>query len=33
MEWPEKIPNLLPEDVSTVKIEILDAKTRQISWD
>jgi len=33
MEWPEKIPNLLPDDVSTVKIEILDAKTRQISWD
>ncbi|WP_396637911.1 tRNA (adenosine(37)-N6)-threonylcarbamoyltransferase complex ATPase subunit type 1 TsaE [Maribacter sp. R77961] len=33
MEWPEKIPNLLPGDVNTVKIEILDAKTRQISWD
>jgi len=33
MEWPEKIPNLLPSDVRTIKIEILDATTRQISWD
>lgn len=32
MEWPEKIPNLLPDDVSTVKIEILDATTREILW-
>ena len=32
MEWPEKIPNLLPDDIRTVKIEILDATTREISW-
>lgn len=33
MEWPEKIPSLLPENITKLKIEILDATTREISWD
>jgi tRNA threonylcarbamoyladenosine biosynthesis protein TsaE len=31
MEWPEKIPFLLPDDLIALKIEILDATTRRIS--
>ena len=31
MEWPEKIPSLLPENLVTLKIEILDSTTRRIS--
>lgn len=30
MEWPEKIPNLVPEDAQIIKIEILDAHTRKL---
>ncbi len=33
MEWPEKIPSLLPKNIANIKIEILDATTREISWD
>ncbi|SNR47850.1 tRNA threonylcarbamoyladenosine biosynthesis protein TsaE [Maribacter sedimenticola] len=31
MEWPEKIPNLTPENMHTLKIEILDQKTRKLT--
>ena len=31
MEWPEKIPNLIPDDVQTIQIEILDEQTRRLS--
>jgi len=31
VEWPEKIPNLLPEEAKEIHISILDATTRQIS--
>lgn len=31
MEWPEKIPSLLPDNVIALKIEILDTSTRKIS--
>lgn len=31
MEWPEKIPSLLPGDLIKLKIEILDSTTRRIS--
>ncbi|TLP79660.1 tRNA (adenosine(37)-N6)-threonylcarbamoyltransferase complex ATPase subunit type 1 TsaE [Maribacter sp. ACAM166] len=30
MEWPEKIPNLVPQDAQIVKIEIVDEKTRKL---
>jgi tRNA threonylcarbamoyladenosine biosynthesis protein TsaE len=30
MEWPEKIPNLVPTDAQIIKIEILSEKTRKI---
>lgn len=30
MEWPEKIPNLVPPDAQIIKIEIVDAKTRKL---
>jgi tRNA threonylcarbamoyladenosine biosynthesis protein TsaE len=30
MEWPEKIPNLVPIDAQIIKIEILDEKTRKL---
>ena len=33
MEWPEKIPNLLPDTAQRITIEILDTTTRQISWE
>jgi tRNA threonylcarbamoyladenosine biosynthesis protein TsaE len=32
MEWPEKIPNLLPEDVLIVKIKINHDYSRTIIW-
>ena len=31
MEWPEKIPSLLPENLVALKIEILNSTTRRIS--
>ncbi len=30
MEWPEKIPNLIPDDVQSIHIEILDEQTRRL---
>ncbi|HIY75155.1 MAG TPA: tRNA (adenosine(37)-N6)-threonylcarbamoyltransferase complex ATPase subunit type 1 TsaE [Candidatus Sphingobacterium stercorigallinarum] len=30
VEWPEKIPNLIPEDALLVRIDVLDEKTRRI---
>jgi tRNA threonylcarbamoyladenosine biosynthesis protein TsaE len=30
MEWPEKIPNLVPIDAQIIKIEILGEKTRKL---
>ncbi|WP_036154190.1 tRNA (adenosine(37)-N6)-threonylcarbamoyltransferase complex ATPase subunit type 1 TsaE [Maribacter forsetii] len=30
MEWPEKIPSLIPNDVQNIKIEILDETTRKL---
>ena len=30
IEWPEKIPSLIPADATTINIEIIDAKTRKI---
>lgn len=30
MEWPEKIPNLIPKDVQEITIEILDKSTRRL---
>ena len=30
MEWPEKIPNLVPIDAQIIKIEILSEKTRKL---
>lgn len=32
MEWPEKIPSLLPNDVSKIEIEILSPTKRRISF-
>jgi tRNA threonylcarbamoyladenosine biosynthesis protein TsaE len=32
MEWPEKIPSLVPENSVTVRIEILSPTERQISF-
>lgn len=31
IEWPEKIPNLLPEEAKEIQISIIDAHTRKIS--
>ncbi len=31
MEWPEKIPNLIPNDAQSIQIEILDTETRRLS--
>ncbi|APQ18888.1 tRNA (adenosine(37)-N6)-threonylcarbamoyltransferase complex ATPase subunit type 1 TsaE [Maribacter hydrothermalis] len=31
MEWPEKIPNLVPPDAQIIIIEIIDAKTRKLT--
>lgn len=33
IEWPEKIPNLLPEEARVIKIEVLDADKRIITID
>ena len=30
MEWPEKIPNLVPENAQIIQIEILDENTRKL---
>lgn len=30
MEWPEKIPNLLPTDIQNITIEIIDETTRKL---
>ncbi|MBU2901905.1 tRNA (adenosine(37)-N6)-threonylcarbamoyltransferase complex ATPase subunit type 1 TsaE [Maribacter dokdonensis] len=30
MEWPEKIPNLLPADIQNITIEIIDETTRKL---
>ena len=30
IEWPEKIPNLIPEDAHTITIEIIDPETRRL---
>ena len=32
IEWPEKISSFLPDDAVNVRIEILDANTRKISF-
>lgn len=32
MEWPEKIPNLIPKDVQEITIEILDESTRRLKF-
>jgi len=31
IEWPEKIPSLIPEDATSLRIEILDVDTRKIT--
>jgi len=31
VEWPEKAPNLVPEDALFLKIEVLDPSLRRIS--
>ena len=31
IEWPEKIPNLLPEEAKEIQISIVDPDTRKIS--
>lgn len=31
VEWPEKAPDLLPDDVVNITIQLLDAATRQIT--
>ncbi|WP_312134537.1 tRNA (adenosine(37)-N6)-threonylcarbamoyltransferase complex ATPase subunit type 1 TsaE [Sphingobacterium sp.] len=30
IEWPEKIPNLLPDDAVNIEIEIIDTQSRKI---
>ncbi|WP_419211432.1 tRNA (adenosine(37)-N6)-threonylcarbamoyltransferase complex ATPase subunit type 1 TsaE [Maribacter sp. X9] len=30
MEWPEKIPNLLPDDIQIIRIEIINENTRRL---
>jgi tRNA threonylcarbamoyladenosine biosynthesis protein TsaE len=32
IEWPEKIPHLLPENTMHVYINVVDEKTRRIRW-
>jgi tRNA threonylcarbamoyladenosine biosynthesis protein TsaE len=32
IEWPEKIPTLLPETIFTIKLTILDTETRSITY-
>ena len=31
MEWPEKIPNLVPSDAQHLKIDIIDERTRKLT--
>jgi tRNA threonylcarbamoyladenosine biosynthesis protein TsaE len=31
IEWPEKIPDLLPDHYTTIRIEVLDSNSRSIS--
>ena len=31
IEWPEKIPSLLPEDATEIRIEIIDKETRHLT--
>ena len=31
MEWPEKIPGLIPNDIQNIKIQILDEETRKLT--
>ncbi len=31
IEWPEKIPSLIPTDTTNIYVKILDASTREIS--
>ncbi len=33
IEWPEKIPSLLPTDHTKVFLEVMDEETRAIWWD
>ena len=33
IEWPEKIPSLLPEDSVTIKITVVNENTRQLEMD
>ncbi len=33
IEWPEKIPSLLPEAVTNIYLEVIDENTRAIWWD
>ncbi|MGN0021073.1 MAG: tRNA (adenosine(37)-N6)-threonylcarbamoyltransferase complex ATPase subunit type 1 TsaE, partial [Sphingobacterium hotanense] len=30
IEWPEKIPNILPDDAVNIEIEIIDTQSRKI---
>ena len=32
IEWPEKVPSFLPEDSTTVQIDIIDEETRQVRF-
>jgi tRNA threonylcarbamoyladenosine biosynthesis protein TsaE len=32
MEWPEKIPSILPYDAIKITIEVLDSETRKLSF-
>ena len=32
MEWPEKIPNLVPKEAQIIKIEILSEKSRKLTF-
>ena len=32
IEWPEKIPSLLPDDANHLYINIIDNKTRSLRW-
>lgn len=32
MEWPEKIPGLIPNDIQNIKIQILDEETRKLTF-
>ncbi|MDT0607479.1 tRNA (adenosine(37)-N6)-threonylcarbamoyltransferase complex ATPase subunit type 1 TsaE [Croceitalea rosinachiae] len=32
IEWPEKIPNLIPKDALTIKLQFIDENTRRIEY-